>query len=309
MKLIRGIEFCAGSREERLPDFAPDFPYIASRAEMDFYPERFVPWHWHSAVELFYMESGSLEYSTPQGKAVFPQGSGGFVNSNVLHMTRPLGPVGKNVQLVHLFDPGLIAGPPGSRIGQKYVLPLAAAQQVELAALRPGDPAQEALLERVRAAFCLSEQESGYEIRLRSALSEIWLGLFELLRPRLEEPARPGRSSEKLKALMAYIHEHYADRIGVAELAASAYLSERECFRLFRDCLHTTPAAYIRSYRLQAACQMLARSEMSLTEIGRASGLGSSSYFGKLFREAMGCTPSEYRRRWQDPAKNGQDRR
>ena len=96
MKLIRGIEFCAGSREERLPDFAPDFPYIASRVEMDFYPERFVPWHWHSAVELFYMESGSLEYSTPQGKAVFPQGSGGFVNTNVLHMTRPLGPVGKN---------------------------------------------------------------------------------------------------------------------------------------------------------------------------------------------------------------------
>ena len=77
MKLIRGIEFCAGSREERLPDFDPDFPYIASRVEMDFYPERFVPWHWHSAVELFYMESGSLEYSTPQGKAVFPQGSGG----------------------------------------------------------------------------------------------------------------------------------------------------------------------------------------------------------------------------------------
>lgn len=65
MKLIRGIEFCAGSREERLPDFDPDFPYIASRAEMDFYPERFVPWHWHRAVELFYMESGSLEYSTP----------------------------------------------------------------------------------------------------------------------------------------------------------------------------------------------------------------------------------------------------
>ena len=48
-----------------------------------------------------------------------------------------------------------------------------------------------------------------------------------------------------------------------------------------------------REERLQAACQMLARSEMSLTEIGRASGLGSSSYFGKLFREAMGCTPSE----------------
>ena len=30
MKRIRGIEFHAGSREELLPGFAPDFPYIAS---------------------------------------------------------------------------------------------------------------------------------------------------------------------------------------------------------------------------------------------------------------------------------------
>lgn len=77
MKLIRGIEFCAGSREERLPDFDPDFPYIASRVEMDFYPERFVPWHWHSAVELFYMESGSLEYSPPRGRPCSPRGRSG----------------------------------------------------------------------------------------------------------------------------------------------------------------------------------------------------------------------------------------
>ena len=36
MKLIRGLEFCAGSRAERLPGFAPGFPYLASRDEMAF---------------------------------------------------------------------------------------------------------------------------------------------------------------------------------------------------------------------------------------------------------------------------------
>lgn len=307
MKQVRGIEFHAGSREERLPDFAPDFPYIASRAELDCYPERLVPWHWHRAVELFYMESGALEYSTPQGTALFPAGSGGFVNTGVLHMTRPVGRAGENVQLVHLFDPSLIAGEPGSRIGQKYVLPLTAAPQVELIALSPADPAQAALLADIRAAFSLSEAADGCELRLRSALSEIWLGLLEQARPQLEQPARPGCSSEKIKALLVYIHEHYAEKISVTELAASAYLSERACFRLFRDCLHTTPAAYIQSYRLQMACEMLARSSESLTEVGRACGLGSSSYFGKLFREAMGCTPSEYRRKWQDGDKTGQE--
>ena len=307
MQQIRRIEFHTGSREERLPDFAPDFPYIATRAELDRYPERFVPWHWHRAVELFYMEGGALEYNTPQGKALFLAGSGGFVNSGVLHMTRPQGRGEENVQLVHLFDPALIAGEPGSRIGQNYVLPLTAAPQVELIALCPGDPRQEALLQRIRAAFFLPEAQPGYEIRLRSALSEIWLGLFELARPLLDRPARPGRSSEKVKALLVYIHEHYAEKIQVEALAASAYLSERECFRLFRDCLHTTPAEYIRSYRLQMACQMLAREDISLTEIGRACGLGSSSYFGKLFRAAMGCTPSAYRRKWQDRDKTGRE--
>ena len=48
--------------------FSADFPYIATRAELDKYTEPFVPWHWHSSVELFYMESGALEYTTPNGK-------------------------------------------------------------------------------------------------------------------------------------------------------------------------------------------------------------------------------------------------
>ena len=61
MKNIHSIEFYAGSKEELLPGFEKDFPYIASRAEIDKYIGGYVPWHWHRTVELFYMESGSIE--------------------------------------------------------------------------------------------------------------------------------------------------------------------------------------------------------------------------------------------------------
>ena len=37
MKNVQSVEFYTGSREEALPDFADDFPYIASRAELDKY--------------------------------------------------------------------------------------------------------------------------------------------------------------------------------------------------------------------------------------------------------------------------------
>ena len=38
----------------------------------------------------------------------------------------------------------------------------------------------------------------------------------------------------------------------------------------------------------------------SVTAIGQACGLGSSSYFGRIFRETMGMTPVEYRKQWRD---------
>ena len=40
-----------------------------------------------------------------------------------------------------------------------------------------------------------------------------------------------------------------------------------------------------RAYRLQAACQMLAKGQEAVTVISHECGLGSSSYFGKVFRE------------------------
>ena len=300
MKNIQSIEFHSGSKEELLPDFADDFPYIASRSEIDKYIEGFVPWHWHRAVELFYMESGSLEYYTPRGKIIFPAGSGGMVNSNVLHMTRAKSRKDKNLQFLHIFDSSLRAGEQGSRIEKKYITPVLAAPQIEIIPIFPGNVMQDKILELILEAFQYSSDELGYEIKMRETLSKIWLMLFELSRPILEKGGEYNKSNDKIKLMMVYIHEHYSEKISIAELAASAYLSERECFRVFHDCLHMTPIEYMRSYRLQMACQMLARGRDPVTVISQACGLGSSSYFGKVFREYTSCTPLEYRQKWQN---------
>lgn len=149
-------------------------------------------------------------------------------------------------------------------------------------------------------AFHISNNELGYEMNLREVLSKIWLSLFELSRPILGKKGAHSKSNDKIKLMMIYIHEHYQEKISIPELAAAACLSERECFRVFHDYLHTTPVEYIKAYRLQAACQMLAGGQEPITVISHACGLGSSSYFGKVFREYAHCTPSEYRIKWQD---------
>lgn len=297
LKNICCVEIREESKEEVLPDFKEDFPYIGSYVELGKQRTgRFVPWHWHKEVELFYVESGAVEYYVPKGKIVFPAGSGGMVNTNVLHMTQARDQMEDTVQLLHIFDPSLIGGHHGSRIEQKYVLPVTAAPQIGMICVYPGEPEQDRILEMIRHSFQISPGEFAYEIRLRSALSDIWSGLFALSAPLREQGGNYDKTNDKLKLMIVFIHEHFGDKITVADISAAAFISERECFRTFQECLHTTPVEYLRNCRLSQACRMLARGQEPVTQIGQACGLGSSSYFGRVFRDYMGCSPTEYRR-------------
>lgn len=307
MRKIHRIEFKNDQKEELLPGYSPDFPYIASLVDTDHMDSPLTPWHWHREVELFYIVHGTLEYFTPRGSVLIHEGCGGLINSNVLHMTRPRG--GTNcVNMLHIFDPVLVSGGVHSRIDQKYVAPLISCSSLELIRLNPDQEAHRPLLELLRRSFQLSDEEYAYEIRLRSILSQIWCGLLDISRPSLNTGEQvKHRSDEKVKLMLAYIRDHYQERLSISDIAASAFISERECFRAFKNTLRTTPLEYLKNVRLQAACQMLADGQEPITFISHSCGLGSSSYFGKTFRGQMGCTPLEYRRKWQDRNINGRN--
>lgn len=300
MQNIQEIKLIQETREEQLPGFALDFPYIATCAQLDKYADPFVPWHWHKAVELFYMEEGSLEYETPGGKIVFPQGSGGLVNSNVLHKTRILDYPHITTQKLHIFDPAFLSGQSGGRIEQTYFLPMLADPMFEIIPLSPDVPEHSEILHLIQKAFLLNEHKVGYEISLHRALLDIWLKLFVLYRKQETAQYRKSRNIDTVKRMMIYIREHLADSLTVKELADAVFLSERECYRIFRDCLHTTPVNYIIDCRLQEASRMLTASNMSVTEIAYSCGFGSGSYFSRVFTREKGCTPNEYRANWQD---------
>lgn len=299
MKNIQSIQIDSNSCEEILPGFSPEFPYIATYAQLDHYADSFTPWHWHRPVELFYIQSGCLAYTTPGGRWEFPAGSGGFVNSNVLHTSTFQRQKESNIQLLHIFDPSLIAGEPGCLIEKKYILPLITASDIEIIPLFPDNPLHSDILGSIQAAFALQESQWGYELELRSALTSIWLKLFALAQPQTLRYRR-NDGDIHIKKLMVYIHKHYQQPLCVEELAQIISVSKRACFRLFQEHLHTTPTAYIRRYRLQKACQMLVHGNDSVTRIAYQCGLGSSSYFGKVFRDVYQCTPLEYRRKWHD---------
>lgn len=300
MKHVHGIHYKNNSKEELFPDFGPDFPYTCSYVEFDQCIGGRIPWHWHKEVEMFYIEKGTLEYNTPGGTVIFPAGSGGLVNSNILHATKSLDSKKDTIQLDHIFDTSLISGQHGSLLDQKYILPFTGSPQTEILSFYPRTPKEKRLLKLLRNSFFLSPDEFGYEILLRSALSKLWCLMLSLSRPLLDQKKPRSVSDQKVKSMMEYIREHYSEKLTVSQIALAAYISERECFRIFRQNLGMTPLEYVKNFRIRQACIMLSDPGLSVSYIGQSCGLGSSSYFGKTFREVMGCTPREYRIKWQN---------
>lgn len=287
-KNMRITEFktIKGSRQEILPNYSEDFPYLMSDAEPDNYSPGGVPWHWHKAIELFYVESGYIEFTTPGKKIGFNAGEAGVLNSNVLHMTETSNEYGKNIQRIHLFDPYFIADSVSGDIAKKYVLPIISSD-FEIMKLK-----DKALIEKLKKSFRMDEQDKFYKLRIRNEIAELWLSIIEQIPESEMHYAR--RHDKKLKEMMIYVFDHYPETIKTSDLANAVYSSERECYRQFKEHLHCSPVEFITEYRLKKAEEMLRETTLSVTEIACDCGFGNS-YFVKIFRERYGYTPRQYR--------------
>ena len=101
-------------------------------------------------------------------------------------------------------------------------------------------------------------------------------------------------------AVCAYIDAHLDQPLSVDDLAARAHLSRYHFIRRFHRTYHRTPHQYLIHKRLERAKELLANSEMPVTEICFAVGFESLGSFSTLFRNVVGWSPSIYRARvWE----------
>ena len=109
------------------------------------------------------------------------------------------------------------------------------------------------------------------------------------------ELSRVGFVDRRLRRALEFMHDNCGRELGLAEIASAAYLSEFHFARLFKKLTGQTPHAYLATIRLERARQMLAETDLSISEIGARVGYTSQSHFTKVFREATGLPPKAFR--------------
>ena len=154
----------------------------------------------------------------------------------------------------------------------------------------------------------LTKPFDAHELRLR--LQNL-LSIRDLLRQRFNQtlftpvenklPAKPTAEQLKLQAQTEFLDklnevletEHGSQELTIPLIASKVAMSERQLFRKLKGSVGMNPTEYLRRFRLEKACGLLAQGVSSST-VALEVGFSSHSYFTRCFSAQYGCAPSEY---------------
>jgi AraC family transcriptional regulator len=107
---------------------------------------------------------------------------------------------------------------------------------------------------------------------------------------------RGGLAGWQKRRVAEYIQEHLSDDFSLATLAEVAGLSPFHFARAFKGSFGLPPHRYLTALRMEKAKELLAKPDMSVTQIGVELGFSETSSFSTAFHNHTGSTPSGYRR-------------
>ncbi len=155
-------------------------------------------------------------------------------------------------------------------------------------------PFFDCLVERYRLARS-SREVSGEVAALLSYL------LLRLLRECRHTVATPWDSRQALAAhrivhrASHLITTHMTECLSVSQIAKTLAVSAGHLRTCFRRVLGISVSHHIRNTRIHAACALISRTELNITEIGERCGFESVFTFSRVFKRVIGSSPTAYR--------------
>lgn len=135
-----------------------------------------------------------------------------------------------------------------------------------------------------------------YAETMANALAVHLLQHYSTRKPR-EGNYQDGLPRHKLQLIIDYIHAHFDENIGLAELAALVKMSPRYFLQLFKQSTDITPYQFVIRTRIERAKELLLLGEMTIAEIAQYVGFANQSHLNLHFKRLVGLTPKQFRKK------------
>lgn len=268
----------------------PAFPFLASTTAG--VNPGFQRLHWHHALELNYIRSGSGFYLINGIKLQFEQGDLIFINSDDLHRAFETEDL---VLDIIMFNPSLLA------VDLKYDPDL-------MRPFREADIQFNNIIDHNHPIRCVlaelfTHMMNEYRNRDVAHISMIradlvrFLGLSNRHLHATDQDHRPvmHRGMSALKEVLRTMEHNLGYAWTLKEMADLAHLSPSRFSTLFQQTVGTSPFNYLIQLRLTQAVHLLETTEDKIIEIAEQCGFRNLSNFNRLFKQHIGIAPSELR--------------
>lgn len=256
--------------------------------------------HCYEEVVFQYIAKGSAAITCDDDVIHAYTGDILFINQSVKHLLAPA--INDHCFLRSIIvNPSFLFGIDQLEMENKYVTPIIADNFIRCIHINSQDSSYPKFLPLMKNLIALNEaKESCYELLSKSCLLQLWKLLYDKIAANpcsMHGTARTvTQDTQRIKQAAAYIQEHYAEPVTLEDIANSILVSKSECCRCFKRTLNMSPIEYLMKCRItESVKRMHKRAHEPISEIAGAVGFNNTSYYNKVFRKFMGCTPTEYR--------------
>ncbi|MEM9245452.1 MAG: AraC family transcriptional regulator, partial [Cyanobacteria bacterium P01_F01_bin.153] len=118
----------------------------------------------------------------------------------------------------------------------------------------------------------------------------------------VSQSSYPADELNRVYQAAAILRENLAHPPGVEDLARRVYTNRSKLYEGFRSIYGTTPAGYLRLYRIIVALQQFYTSDRSVSQVAAAVGYSNRSRFASAFHQSVGMNPKTFQLQLQRQA-------
>lgn len=98
-----------------------------------------------------------------------------------------------------------------------------------------------------------------------------------------------------IKEAFSFIEQNFQNDISVEDIAAACGLNRSYFGKIFHESTGKSPQAFLISYRMTKAAELLKLTELSIADIGNAVGYPNQLHFSRAFKGVYGIPPRQWR--------------
>ena len=249
----------------------------------------YIPPHWHRAVEIIYMQEGSLDVTIESENFTIQKGDCIVINGNVLHSTKCTSP---NTAILLQIPLDFM---------EKYIPDLG--QLIFLFDFRTKEQRQQtkqAMFKTILEQLQLinNVRPDGYLLRFNSLIFELLFQLYHNFAVKIlqSNTSQKKKDMNRLEPVLDYISKHYREPISLNEIAEVACLQTGYFCRFFKKKMGITFLEYQNEYRLSFIYRDLITTRDPVHVILERHGFTNYKLFRRMFLEHFGNTPTQIRK-------------